>query len=115
MPLLLTLKRPVLQSGTGQPLRSVLNWYQPPVFFRRASLTLQLCLTLPAARALTHFPARGCRCYNLLVAFRRCVSRTQRSQASSLTNGGMVQGSARQVLNLKTRVRFPVPLPISLA
>jgi hypothetical protein len=30
-------------------------------------------------------------------------------------NGGMVQGSARQVLNLKTRVRFPVPLPNSLA
>ena len=27
--------------------------------------------------------------------------------------GGMVQGLARQILNLETRVRFPVPLPIT--
>src|SRR5271163_2066803 len=38
---------------------------------RRASLTLQLCLTPPASRAFTHFPARGCRCYNLRVATRQ--------------------------------------------
>ena len=75
--------------------------------------SLMLLLTLGALLP-SHFPACGCRCYNLLVAFRRCVSRIRRWQASSLINGGMVQGSARQVLNLKTRVRFPVPLPNSL-
>src|SRR5579863_1594948 len=59
----------------------------------------------------SHFPARGCRCYNVFVAFMRCIFRRRRSQDSSRRIGGMVQGSARQVLNLKTRVRFPVPLP----
>ena len=68
-----------------------------------------------SAPAGSHFPACGCRCYNLLAEFRRFVISERRQKTSSLKNGGMVQGSARQVLNLKTRVRFPVPLPISLA
>lgn len=43
--------------------------------------------------------------------------RTAESDAafSFLPRGGMVQGLARQILNLETRVRFPVPLPFSLA
>jgi|HubBroStandDraft_3_1064219.scaffolds.fasta_scaffold26229_3 hypothetical protein len=59
-------------------------------------------------------PAHGGRCYNLTVNRSRCVIWNLSQRSSVSKNGGMVQGSARQVLNLKTRVRFPVPLPNSL-
>jgi hypothetical protein len=89
----------------------------PPVLRRRQSshqaglapLTLPLHFTCSHARH--HFPAPGCRCYNLTVKRSRGVVRNLSQRASVSMNGGMVQGSARQVLNLKTRVRFPVPLP----
>jgi hypothetical protein len=108
------------RQGRATASLSVFFPTSPPTFTSFAAIpvlsarphSLQLASTF-----LRHyyFHACGCRCYNLLVAFRRCVTSRCPQHASSLINGGMVQGSARQVLNLKTRVRFPVPLPNSLA